>query len=744
MEDNVLENESAAAEVPENKFACLGIAECQQVLERLKGGFVVDVLSPAAKALLDEYKYDEDSLKREVGDRLAGLEALRKKAVDAHIAKKYAQALEAYDEYFAVLGSRLTDYEAEQLRKECLQYVAVAKKKKWQMIAAVVLAVVLCGVIVDQVFFRQSVKAFHAALLGRDYEQSTKIAIKISWRYDTEGGISNLVCFLDQKNEFNRLCGQELIRSSLDNYGGIKWQEVQELVGQAAANEDLAQGVRQLTLAVEMTTQLVDECGDLGLMEKGFTAIYEACNQKDADHYAQEKWEQLQLLRDTEIMQTNLNVIVQRYELLMDITNQVARLMDAQKDMQPVKDDFEKRLKEEQIQVQGMLNYSSSQLGEAQKRAETALKKEEQFEFADARLIYTRAIEHIKASEKQRKEDADKLAKMDQARREFNLLYGELDTGVAQEQYPDDWKALAVQKAKAESEYDRTDRWNGDAFVCYEAALVQMRKLKVMMDNGDVMTRFREEFDKLYAALDSSVSEKWFPGQWTALVDKKKAAEAAYEGGGHWEQVNSCYKEAMASLKGLEELMEEVDKLNASKAELYRLYGKLDIGLAEKWFPEDWKASFDQKKKADAAYEKGDQMEEVNVFYEVASQKVDDLLVKISAKAKQDFDEVNDKIEEPIKDALKKNYLSAWNDLQSQVETAKAEYMKPRHWESDAYDHYISAKIKLLDLYKKGHEENRYIDFNFNVIIELDEELAELHEKMDHSRSSSTNAIPSL
>lgn len=667
MEEKVIENESEASETPENEFACLGIAECQQVLERLKGGIVIDELPYAVKALLDEYKYDEDTLRREVGERKVALESRRKKAVEFHIAKKYTQALEGYDEYFGTLGSQVTDYDAEQLRKECQQYVSLAKKRKWQAIAAVVMVLVLCGVAVDQVFFRQHVKAFQAALQGRDYENATEVAIKISWRYDTEEGITNLVCFLTERNEFNQLCGHELTRSSLDEYGGIKWQEVLKLVEQADVNEDLSLGIQQLCQATEMTTELVKGCVVLGEMERDFYVMYESCNQKDAAYYAHEKWENLQQLRETEVTQTNLNLIADRYTLMKGITNQVAKLMDAQKEMLPVKDVFEEMLKEEQIQVQGMLNYSSSELVDAQRLAEIASTKEEEFQFVDARLIYTRATEHIKASQKKRREDGDEVDKIDQARREFNGLYEQLDIGLAQESYPDDWKALSIQIEKAKSAYDRKDRWRGDAYVCYEAALEKLKKLNKTMGDKDDLSESKQVFDLLY--------------------------------------------------------------------------GKLDVGLAESWFLDRWNALFNQKKKADTAYERGDHWEDVIVYYEVASQELEDLLREISIKAKIDFLSRYKGKDDVTKEIMKKNYPDEWANLQNQIEKAKAEYEKPRYWEGNAYTFYIEAEKKLREIYDKTVEEKKIIIFDMSG---YEESMRPVSEYMDKSPNTETNGIPNL
>lgn len=641
MEENVIENEHEANEMPESKFACLGIAECQQVLERLKGGIVIDDELPfAVKALLDEYKYDEKTLRREVGDRKAELELHRKKAVDLHIAKNYAQALEEYDEYFRTLGSQIADQEAENLWEECREYVSLAKKRKWQKISAVVIVLILCGLAVDQVLFRKSVKAFQAALLHRDYENATKTAIKISWRYDTEGGISNLVCFLDERNEFNQLCSKELIQSSLNEYGGIKWQEVQSLVQQADTNEDLSLGIQQLSQAAEMTMKLAKECGVLGAMERDFNAMYESCNQKDADYYVHGDWEILQQLRETEVTQTNLNLIADRYNLMVEITNRVARLMDAQKDMQPVKDRFEQMLKEEQIQVQGMLNYSSSQLSEAQRLAVIALKKEELFEFADARLIYTRAIEHIKASQKNRKEDEKELARIDQARRDFNALYEKLDTGLAQKNCPDDWKALSIQIEKAKAAYDRKDRWKGDAYVCYEAATESLKRIEKKMEDGYRASRFKKEFDRLYA--------------------------------------------------------------------------KLDIGLAEKWFPDKWNALFGQKKKADEAYEKGENWETVDVCYEVVSQTLEDLMREICIKARLVFNEKYNGTDDEAKEIMAKSYPDEWENIKGLIQKAKEEYKKPDYWEGDAYKLYIEAEKRLREIHDKAVEKKDLIYFDMS------------------------------
>jgi len=665
MEDNVIGNESEENKTPESEFACLGIADCQQVLERLKGGIVIDQLPYAVKALLDKYKYDEDTLRREVGERKAELEGRRKRAVELHIAKKHAQALEGYDEYFRVLGSQVADHEAEQLRKECHQYVLLAKKRKWQAISAVVIVLVLCGVAVDQVFFRKNVKAFQAALQGRDYENATKAAINISWRYDTEGGISNLVCFLDERNRFNQLYGQGLSRSSLDMYGGAKWREVLELVRQADANEDLSKGIQQLRQALEMTTEQVKECVDLGVMERDFNAMYESCNQKDADHYAHEKWGHLQQLREMEITQTNLNLTSDRYNLMVGITNQVARLMAAQKDMQPVKDVFDEMLKEEQIQVQGMLNYSSSQLDEAQRLAGIAMAKEEKFQFVDARLIYTRAIEHIKASQKNRQEDGEELAKIDQARRDFNGLYEKLDVGLAQEECPDDWKALSSQIEKAKLAYDRKDRWKGDAYVRYEAATESLKRLMRMLEEGG--------------------------------------------------------------------------RVSESKKEFNLLYGKLDIGLAEKWFPGKWSALFDQKKKADAAYERGDNWEEVNVCYEVASQSLEDLLREICIKARRDFKERDNGTDDAAKGIMKKSYPDEWANLRNLAEKAAEEYAKPRYWESDAYKLYIEAEGKLREIYDKAVEKKDIIYFDMSGYKEA---MKPIPEYEDESPGTATNGIP--
>jgi hypothetical protein len=94
MEEHNIEIESEESPAPENKFACLGIPECQQVLERLKGVTVVDSLPYSAQALMDEFKDDKETLKREVAARKEELERFRKKAVDLHIGKKYAAALE--------------------------------------------------------------------------------------------------------------------------------------------------------------------------------------------------------------------------------------------------------------------------------------------------------------------------------------------------------------------------------------------------------------------------------------------------------------------------------------------------------------------------------------------------------------------------------------------------------------------------------------------------------------------------
>lgn len=649
---------------PVNEFACLGIADCQQVLERLKGGFLIGELSYAAKTLMDKYKYDEDTLRRGLRERLDALERPRKKAVDLHISKKYALALEAYDDYFATLGDQVSDYETEQQHNECRQYVAMAKKRKWQMIVSILVFLIICGVIVDQVIYRKNIKAFKAALQNRDYENATETAIKISWRYDTEAGIANLISFLDERGKFNQLSSEELIRSSLDNYGGIKWQEVQSLVSQAEINEDLPQGIQQLRQAAEMTKELVKECKVLGENERDFNAIYEACNQKDADHYAHEKWERLQQLRDTTITQTNLQVIAERYELMLEITNQVARLMAAEKDMQPVKDEFEKLLKEEQIQVEGMHNYVSYELGEAQKRADIAAAKEKQFEFTDARLIYTRAIEHVKESQKNRQENGDELSKIEQARRAFIDLYKTLeeDVGLAQEKFPEEWAALSEQKKKAEEEYAKKERWKGDAYVSYEAALEKLKKLKNLM----------------------------------AGKDKVLVAKEAFE----------------------------------------RQYGTLDIGLAEKWASDQWNALRDQKKKADEAYETGDQWDDINACYKVASQRLEDLLVAISNQAEKEYNSLYESIDGEVIETLKKK--SEWPELQDLVEKAKAEYRKPRYWEGYAYKLYQEAWRTLDRINRRAAEEKDVIVFSMDTYNELK------RNRSEGSSGTETNQVPAL
>ncbi|VGO11944.1 hypothetical protein PDESU_00492 [Pontiella desulfatans] len=737
MEENGIENESGAGKAPENRFACLGIAECQQVLERLKGGIVVDELPYTVKALLEDYKYEKKALGREVSERKTGLERYRRKAVDLHIAKEYAQALEAYDAYFQELGPQVSDAEAEQLKRECQQYVALAKKKKKRTVAAVVIVLVLCGIGVDQVLYRKNIEAFLVALEDRDYEKATKSAIQISWRYDTEAGISNLVCYLDERNEFNQLCGQELTRASLDQYAGIKWQEVQEWVAQAEAAEDLPEGIQQLRQASRTTRILIQECGDLCAMEQEFEEMYGACNHKDAAHYAHEEWGHLQQLRDTDVTQTNLNLIVDRYNVMVEITNRVAVLMDAEKNMQPFKDQYEDLVKEEKIQVQGLLNYTSRNLEEAQRLAGAAVKQEEKFEFDDARLLYIQAIEHIKDSGKERLEVGDELVKMDRAKEEFVNLYKALDVGMAQERLPDDWQALSDQKEKAETEYDKPERWKGEAYTSYKAASEKVRMLIGKLNQDDK----KVEFDLLYGELDVVLAKKWFSGQWEKLSDQKKKADRAHERGDRWEDVNLLYREALAMLNSLTESMPEKDKLDESKQAFDRLYSKLDIGLADKWFPEDWKALSVQKKAAAEAYATGDDWETVYNAYEIASQKLEDLLKGISNKALQTYTEMDNDIADSIKEDLEEYYPDEWKALQHQLDQAGKEYKMPRHWESDAYELYLAATKKLFDIYTKGKEEKKFIVY-FGKEPKLEEELKELFDIIDKSSTSTSNGVP--
>lgn len=721
MEENVIENEAEA--VPENKFAQLGIAECQQVLERLKGGIMVDELPYAVKTLLDEYEFDQDTLRREVSDRKAELERYRKKAVELHIGKKYAAALEEYEAYFEKLGSQVTDYEAEQQCRQCRQYVADARRKKIQTMAAVVVVLILCGVLVDQVIFRKQVNAFKSALQERNYDKATETAIKISWRYDTEEGISTLVRFLDEKERFNRLCGDELTRASLDNYGGMKWQEVLELVGQADVNEELPQAIEQLEQASVMTTELVKECVVLETRERDFNSMYGSCNQMDADFYAHEEWQQLQLLREIQITPTNLHLITDRYNLMVDITNQVAGLMSAQQDMQPVKDLYAEMVEEEKVQVQGMLNYTSGQLNEAHRWSESALAKEELFQYADARLAYTRAIEHLKASEKQRLEDAAALAKIERAKREFADAYKRLNTGLAQERYPDDWNALSEQKHKAETEYAEKERWKGEADVSYKAALVQLRKLENMMGEREEISRVKEQFDLLYSELDVARAEKWFPAQWDELSGRKKSAEEAFDRGDQLTDVNDLYKMAQAKLQTLLETMASLDQLEESKSGFYSLYEKLNIGLAGNWLPEASKELSGLKKKADASYAAGDDWEEANMSYAVASQKLEDLLVEINRKAKVTFEDAYAGVSDKIKGILKESYQADWEKLEAQKTAAETAYEQPRNWEGDACSLYIGAVRMLGDIYTKGQEEKKFIDFGTFDMSGLDDAL---------------------
>lgn len=736
MDDQIKVNDPEANEAPENKFACLGVTECQQILERLRGGVVVDELPYAVKALLKEYEHAKDVLRREVGQRKSELDRPRNRAVELHIAKKYAQAVEAYDEYFAVLGSQVTDYEAEQQKKECLQYVKLAKKKKLQTMAAVAVVLVLCGVAVDQVLLRQNINAFEAALLERDYETATDAAIKISWRYDTEAGISNLVSFLDVRNEFSQLCGEELVRASLDNYGGLKWVEILALVEQADANEDLPQGTQQVRQAVEMTADLVGECEVLEKMVRDYNAMYRSCNHMDADHYAHEKWTQLQHLRAIEITQTNLNVIAERYELMVGITNRVAMLMGAQKDMEPVKEEFEQELEKEQIAVQKIRDYTSHELEKAKELAAAAQGKEEVFEFADAWFLYTRALEHIKASQEKRKGDAQQLARIDQAQREFSELYKTLDEDLAKERFPDDFRALTDQKLKAEAEYNQTERWNGNAYVAYTAAVEKLKKLKGMLDS-----RFaKEEFELRYGKLDVGLADRWFPDQWDSLGDQKKKAEAAAERGDRWADVNACYEVALSKLDLLEKSLEGTGKVEESKAGFNQMFAFLEIGLAEKWFPEQWSVLRAEKKTADGAYASGGKLDDVINHYGVASQILEDLLVEMSRKAKKDFDDMNANISGKIKGILQKNYPEDWKKLEEQMVAAEAAYDQPRNWESDASRLYIAAARTLYDVYNKGQEEKKFINFAVFDMSDYEEAMKPVSEYQ--SSGSTTNEIP--
>ena len=735
MDDQIKVNDPEANGVPENKFACLGITECQQILERLRGGVVVDELPYAVKALLNEYEYAEDVLRREVGQRKSELDRPRNRAVELHIAKKHAQAVEAYDEYFAVLGSQVTDYEAEQQKKECLHYVKLAKKKKLRIMAAVAVVLVLCGLAVDQVLLRRNIKAFESALLERDYQNATDAAIKISWRYDTEVGISNLVCFLDARNEFTQLCSEELVRSSLDNYGGPQWQEILALVAQADANEDLPQGIQQVRQAVEMTADLVGECEVLEKMERDYNTMYRSCNHMDADHYAHEKWTELQQLREVETTQTNLNVIAERYELMVGITNRVARLMGAQMDMDPVKQDFGKQLEQEQIAVQKIRDYTSNELEKAKELAAKAQAKEEAFEFADAWFLYTRGIEHIKASQEQRKADALQLARIDQAQREFTELYKTLDGDRAKERFPEDYRALVDQKLKAESEYKQKERWNGNAYVAYTAAVDQLRKLKGMLDNRYA----KEEFDLRYGKLDVGLADRWFPDQWNGLNEQKKKAEAAAERGDRWVDVNACYEVAVSKLDRLEKSMEGIGKVEESKAGFDQMFAFLEIGLAEKWFPEQWSALRESKKKAEGAYATGGALDNVAEDYSVASQKLEDLLVELSRKAKKDFDDMNANISPKIKSVLKKSYPEDWKKLETQKAAAEAAYDQPRNWEGDASRFYVDAARTLYDIYNRGQEEKKFIDFVFDM-SGYDDAMKPVSEYP--SSGTTTNEIP--
>ncbi|MDF7823015.1 hypothetical protein P4B35_03250 [Pontiellaceae bacterium B12227] len=600
-----VQSESGAIEEPVSKFACLGIAECQQVLERLKGGNIMDSLPYAVKELMDEFKHDKDTLKREVCERQEQLERHRQKAVDLQILKKYAPALEAYDEYFEVLGSQVGDYEGEKLRKECRQYVEQAKKRKWQMIAVAVVIVILCGVIVDQISFRQNVKAFQVALLDRDFEGATEAAIKISWRYDTEEGISNLVNFLEKKDAFNELCSAELTRASLDNYGGIKWQDVLQLVDQAEANEDLSQGINQLEQAVVTTQELLKDCVVLEEKERDYQSMYASYNHKDADHYAHVEWEQLEQLHATEITLSNLTVITERHALMVGITNQVTRSMNAQKNMQPIKDEFEEKLSKEKEEVQKATNYVSKELEKALQLREVALKKEEAFKFADARYLYIRAIGHVEASRKNRLEHGGKLAKMDQAKREFNILYEKLDIERAQTRCPDEWEALSDQKKKAESEHARQDRWNSDAEVSYKAAMGKLKNLMKIMQDGDKMYVSKEKFDLLYGKVDAGLAGKWFGDEWKALRAQKKKADAAYETeGSEQDDVRVYYEEASQMSEDL--LVKLSDEARKKYGELCNMVDVIDgnLGKLGSSYPDDWKKLQVLIDKAEIEYKK--------------------------------------------------------------------------------------------------------------------------------------------
>jgi hypothetical protein len=320
-------------------------------------------------------------------------------------------------------------------------------------------------------------------------------------------------------------------------------------------------------------------------------------------------------------------------------------------------------MEEEQIQVQGMLNYSSSKLDEAKRLAGIAAKKEETFDFPDALGLYISATNCIRASQIEREEDSAKLDKIEQARREFNELYNGLDdVGLAQEKYSDQWNALMEKKEEAESEYGREERWEGDAYACYEAASAKLKRLMGAMEDGDKVGESRNGFNQLF--------------------------------------------------------------------------GNLDIGLAEKWFPAKSGTLFEQKKKADAAYERGDNWEEVNVCYEVASQSLEDLTREISIKAKIDFLSAFNSKGNQIKNLSGGDYQEEWSNVQKLAEQAEREYAKPRYWEGNAYELYINAEHKLSEIYAAAVD-NRDI-----IVFDMSGSQKEADSLILESSGTSTNGVP--
>ncbi len=265
----------------------------------------------------------------------------------------------------------------------------------------------------------------------------------------------------------------------------------------------------------------------------------------------------------------------------------------------------------------------------------------------------------------------------------------------------------------------------------------------------------RREFNRLYGKLDIELAQTRCPGEWNALSDQKKIAESEYAKADRWNSDSEeLYKSALIKLKSLMKNIDINDDMYVSKKRCDDLYGKVNAGVANKWFADEWNAVRDQKKKAEAAYQSEDpDKDDVRVYYNEASQMLEDLLVKISDEAKKSYDELCNminliegnlvKLEENLY-RLDQGYQDEWKELQDLVDKAEMEYRKPNYWESGGYNAYISAYKKLFHIYKEGKDKSVILDFNDFKLKEYDDKMKFLEEDVDAFPSAATNEVPNL